>query len=94
MNKKKAMKAIAAAGIAIGGVSVFQDVDLVYANELEIDALGAQGEIEVDLNNISSQAPVINQDETSTADSSVAVPENEEGSASVPESGEDRKSVV
>ena len=42
MNKKKAMKAIAAAGIAIGGVSVFQDVDLVYANELEIDALGAQ----------------------------------------------------
>lgn len=48
MNKKKAIKAIAAAGIAIGGVSVFQDTDLVYANEMKVDSLGEQGEAEID----------------------------------------------
>ena len=35
MNKKKMIKSIAAAGIAIGGASVFQDGELVYAMENE-----------------------------------------------------------
>ena len=34
MKKKKVMKAIAAAGVAIGGASVLQDGNMVYAAEL------------------------------------------------------------
>ena len=34
MKKKQAMKAIAAAGVAIGGAHVFSDGNMVYAAEL------------------------------------------------------------
>lgn len=35
MNRKKVVKSIAAAGVAFGGVSIFQDGDVVYAQEMD-----------------------------------------------------------
>ena len=37
MKKKKAMKAIAAAGVALGGASYFQDANVVYVQAAEND---------------------------------------------------------
>ena len=40
MKKKEAMKVIAAAGIAIGGMGMFQDGNVVYAAELDQNGEG------------------------------------------------------
>ena len=40
MKKKKVMKAIAAAGVAIGGASVLQDGNMVYAAEYDQGLVG------------------------------------------------------
>ena len=50
MSKKKILKSIAAAGIAFGGAGVMQDMDVVYAAELDTTKiLGDEDEVVIQL---------------------------------------------
>ena len=49
MNKKNFIRSIAATGIAIGGASVFQDGEVVYASELDQTEQDTAGEVVIAL---------------------------------------------
>ena len=74
MKKKEAMKVIAAAGIAIGGMGMFQDGNVVYAAELDQNGEGGSDEL------IFSAAEKTETSETQTEESTseTAEPYSEE----------------
>lgn len=49
MHRKKILKSIAAAGLAIGGANVLQNEELIYAAELEQTEQEAAGELVIEL---------------------------------------------
>ena len=78
MKKKEAMKVIAAAGIAIGGMGMFQDGNVVYAAELDQNGEGGSDELvfSAEERTQSSEEPQTRETSESAEPSSEQINEN------------------
>ena len=85
MNRKKIAKSIAMAGAALGGASVFQNGEVVYAEELDQSAQDNAGEVVIELEQVSE---TVGESTSEASSESAGVTSDQESVSEAPAASE------